>query len=230
MDISENIENSSKRISLFPLPSTVFFPSALLPLHIFEPRYRAMVSDSLENEQWIGMVLLKPGWRKDYLNKPAIEPIGCAGEIKKCVRQEDGKFNLVLRGLHRFKILKEIWEKSYRQADVQLLREKNDLPVEKADDPDYDLLLSLTREYFQLLPEESPQKTGLKLEDCQSLGKLMDQIIFLSDLSPENKQTFLEELDVLNRLRIINPFLEMKISFLRRSRFLYEKGVDVRLN
>ena len=108
MSASEYNENSQKKISLFPLPTTVFFPGVLLPLHIFEPRYREMVADSLENEQWIGMVLLKAGWRKDYLNNPDIEPIGCAGEIKKCVRQEDGKFNLVLGGLHRFKILQEI--------------------------------------------------------------------------------------------------------------------------
>ncbi len=230
MNPSENNEHSKKRVSLFPLPSTVLFPGALLPLHIFEPRYREMVSDSLENKQWIGMALLKPGWRKEYLNNPDVEPIGCAGEIKKFVRHDDGKFNLVLSGLHRFKILREIRDKSYRQADVQLLRETNDLPFKNAGNLDIDLLLARIREYTQLLPEDNPQRTGLKLENSQSLGHLMDQIIFLSDLSPENKQPFLEELDVMNRLRTIYPFLEKKISLLRRSRFLYEKGVDVRLN
>lgn len=230
MDAPDNNENSPKKISLFPLPSTVFFPGVILPLHIFEPRYREMVSDSLENKQWIGMVLLKSGWRKDYLHHPDIQPVGCAGEIKKCVRQDDGNFNLVLGGLHRFKILREIGDKSYRQAEVRLLREKNDLPVEKANDPSFELLLDRLREYTQLLPEDNPQRAGLKLENCRSLGHLLDQIIFLSDLSPENKQPFLEALDVMGRLRTIHPFLENKISFLRRSRFLFEKGVDVRLN
>ena len=230
MNTSANNENSQKRISLFPLPSTVFFPHSRLPLHIFEQRYRDMVSDSLENNQWIGMVLLKPGWNADYYNNPGIESIGCAGKIQKCVRLEDGKFNLVLLGLHRFQILREIREKSYRQADVQLLIETNDLSADQADSPDFDLLLTLIREYTQALPEDSPQRASLKIENCQSLGHLMDLIIYLSDLSPENKQPFLEELDVLKRQRIIRPFLENKIAFLRRSRFLFEKGVDVRMN
>jgi len=91
-------------------------------------------------------------------------------------------------------------------------------------------LLDRLQEYTQLLPEDNPQRAGLKLENCRSLGHLLDQIIFLSDLSPENKQPFLEALDVMGRLRTIHPFLENKISFLRRSRFLFEKGVDVRLN
>jgi Lon protease-like protein len=230
MNPTDDNEGSFKRISLFPLPSTVLFPYANLPLHIFEPRYREMVSDSLANKQWIGMVLLKPGWRKDYLGRPEIEPIGCAGEIQQCHRLEDGKFNLILHGLHRFKIQQEIGDKAYRQADVQLLKEKNDLPIGELAKPRFELLRSRIQEYIQLLPEENPQKAALEIDNCLSLGHLMDQIIFLSEMSHENKQPFLEELDVMNRLKIILPFLERKISFLRRSKFLFEKGVDVSLN
>jgi len=230
MSSKENIESSLKRISLFPLPSTVFFPHTNLPLHIFEPRYREMVSDSLTNKQWIGMVLLKPGWRKDYLNKPEIEPIGCAGEIKECHRLEDGKFNLILYGLHRFKIQKEIGNKAYRQADVQLLKENKDLPIEELIKPHFELLRNRIQEYIQLLPEDSPLNTGMEMYNCLTLGHLMDQIVFLSESSHENKQPFLEELDVMNRLKIIHPFLDRKISFLRRSRFLFDKGIDVNLN
>jgi Lon protease-like protein len=230
MSPTENIEDSLKRISLFPLPSTVLFPYANLPLHIFEPRYRDMVSDSLSNKQWIGLVLLKPGWRKDYLDRPKIEPIGCAGEIQECHRLEDGKFNLILHGLHRFKIHQEIGDKAYRQADVQLLKEKNDLPIEELNKPRFELLRARIQEYAQLLPGDNPQKAGMKIENCLSIGHLMDQIIFLSEMLHENKQPFLEELDVMKRLKIIHPFLDRKISFLRRSKFLFDKGIDVTLN
>jgi Lon protease-like protein len=230
MNPPDNIDGSLKRISLFPLPSTVFFPNANLPLHIFEPRYREMVSDSLNDKQWIGMVLLKPGWRKDYLNKPEIESIGCAGEIQDCHRLEDGKFNLVLQGLHRFKIIQEVGDKAYRQADVQLLEEKNDVPIEELAKPRFEILRTRIQEYLQLLPEDHPQKAGMEMDNCLSLGHLMDQIIFLSEMSHENKQPFLEELNVMNRLKIIHPFLDRKISFLRRSKFLFEKGIDVSLN
>ena len=230
MSPTENFGDSLKRVSLFPLPSTVLFPYSNLPLHIFEPRYREMVSDSLTNKQWIGMVLLKPGWRKDYLNRPEIEPIGCAGEIQECHRLGDGKYNLILHGLHRFKIQQEAGDKVYRQADVQLLKEKNDLPIEELNKPRFEILRTRIQEYSQLLPEDNPQKAGMKTDNCLSIGHLMDQIIFLSDMSHENKQPFLEELDVMNRLKIILPFLERKISFLRRSKFLFEKGIDVSLN
>ena len=68
-------------VPIFPLPNVVLFPSALLPLHIFEPRYRAMVVDALEGERLIGMVMLQPGWEADYDRAPRVYRVGCAGFI-----------------------------------------------------------------------------------------------------------------------------------------------------
>ena len=86
-------------IPIFPLPNVVLFPSALLPLHIFEPRYRAMVADALEGERLIGMVMLRPGWEPHYDETPDVYPIGCAGFITHADRLPDGRYNIMLRGL-----------------------------------------------------------------------------------------------------------------------------------
>lgn len=106
-------------IPIFPLPNVVLFPEVDLPLHIFEPRYREMVSDAMESDKLIGMVLLKPDWRKDYEGTPAIYPVGCVGHIDKFDVVEDGRSNLVLRGQRRFEVVEELSGTSYRRARVR---------------------------------------------------------------------------------------------------------------
>src|SRR5215210_9304776 len=114
-------------IPIFPLPNVVLFPSALLPLHIFEPRYRAMVTDALENERLIGMVMLRPGWEPNYEDAPAVYPVGCAGFITHADRLPDGRYNILLRGLEKFKIESERFAREgaqrYRVARVQSIEE-----------------------------------------------------------------------------------------------------------
>ena len=135
MEPAENSETGNKVISLFPLPSTVLFPRTLLPLHIFEPRYREMVQASLENKRWIGMVLLQPGWEDSYFENPPVETTGGAGEIHQWDLLEDGKYNIVLRGTSRFRIVRTIEGKSFRQAEIQLLTDFIDKPLSSKEDP-----------------------------------------------------------------------------------------------
>src|SRR5713226_10007344 len=94
-------------LPIFPLPNVVLFPTVFLPLHIFEPRYREMVADALADDRLIGMVLLKPGWQHDYEGRPPVYPIGCSGVMTHVDRTTDGRYNIVLRGLERFRILEE---------------------------------------------------------------------------------------------------------------------------
>ena len=97
----------SDLLPLFPLPNVVLFPNVFLPLHIFEPRYREMVADALASDRMIGMVLLRPGWERDYEGRPPVYPIGCSGVITHVERLADGRYNIVLRGLERFRIVEE---------------------------------------------------------------------------------------------------------------------------
>ena len=80
----------------------VLFPNVFLPLHIFEPRYRQMIADALAGDRIIGMVLLRPGYEDDYEGPPPIYATGCSGLITHVERIEDGRYNLMLRGLEKF--------------------------------------------------------------------------------------------------------------------------------
>src|SRR6266566_657655 len=114
----------SELLPLFPLPNVVLFPNVFLPLHIFEPRYREMVADALNGDRLIGMVLLKPGWQHDYEGTPAVYPIGCSGLVTHAERLGDGRYNIVLRGIERFRIVEEDRRCSYRRATVQPVPER----------------------------------------------------------------------------------------------------------
>src|SRR5262245_32009347 len=122
----------SDLLPLFPLPNVVLFPNVFLPLHIFEPRYREMTADALATDRLIGMALLRPGWERDYEGRPPIYPIGCNGVITHSDRLPDGRYNIVLRGLERFRILEEDAGRSYRRAIVEPLREPSLAPEDRA--------------------------------------------------------------------------------------------------
>lgn len=107
-----------RRIPLFPLPGVVLLPGTLLPLHIFEPRYRALVADALAGDRTIGMALLKPGWELRGENPP-IYPVGGAGTIADSEELPDGRFNIVLEGTFRFRIVAEAAAERYRSASVE---------------------------------------------------------------------------------------------------------------
>ena len=113
-------------IPLFPLQDVVLFPDMSRPLHVFEPRYRAMVADAVRGDGLIGMVLLRPGHEAEYEGNPPIFPIGCAGEIAEAEELDDGRWLIVLRGVVRFRVLGEDWSRPYRVADVEAIAERLD--------------------------------------------------------------------------------------------------------
>src|SRR5687767_7158030 len=94
-------------VPLFPLPSVVLFPRAVLPLHIFEDRYRAMTADALAGDKVVAMALLKAGWEKSYYGRPAIEPVVCVGKILSHEKLPDGKYNFLLQGVQRARVIRE---------------------------------------------------------------------------------------------------------------------------
>ena len=106
-------------IPVFPLPNAVLFPNVFLPLHIFEQRYRAMVADALRGDRIIGMTLLQPGYEADYEGRPPVYPIGCAGLITHSEALPDGRFNIVLRGIEKFRITAEDASRPYRLAQIE---------------------------------------------------------------------------------------------------------------
>ena len=108
-----NDENLAE-LPVFPLPSTVLFPGTVLPLHIFEERYRAMVIDAIENDTGIAIAQLKPG--REFTDRPAVHEVAGAGRIIHADELPDGRFNILVHGLHRVKLCDELErDKLYRR-------------------------------------------------------------------------------------------------------------------
>ena len=139
-------------IPIFPLQDIMLFPDASRPLHIFEPRYREMVADALEGDRIIGMVMLHAGYEDDYAGNPPIYDIGCAGVITNVQRLEDGRYNIVLSGLVKFRITSEDQSRSYRVAEIEPL-------PEPLDDADRDALRGHRPLLMQLLASVAPSQT-----------------------------------------------------------------------
>ena len=94
-------------IPLFPLQDVVLFPNITRPLHIFEPRYRMMVADALKGDRLIEMVLLRPGYEAEYEGRTPVYSIGCAGVITDVEELPGGRYNIILRGLVKFRLTSE---------------------------------------------------------------------------------------------------------------------------
>ena len=206
-------------IPVFPLPTTVFYPGTPLPLHIFEPRYRQMTSDALEGGRRIGMVLLKPNWEENYFGKPQLYSVGCVGNIEKEIKHHDGKYNFTLMGLRRFRIVSEKEGKLYRQAEIELLEEKNEQDIiEGHQNECREKLIENFREFIGFIPQGNPQKKEPSWELGNKLSEFVDRFAYQLDLSLEQKQNLLEEQDVLKRAKFLHSFLKMKIELVHLSK------------
>jgi Lon protease-like protein len=95
-------------VPIFPLPDVTLFPHTLLPLHVFEARYRLLVIDALERNRRLAIVRLRPGYEATYAGKPAVCPVAGLGEIVSCERLANGRYNILLRGDGRLRIEQEL--------------------------------------------------------------------------------------------------------------------------
>ena len=106
-------------LPLFPLPNVVFFPQVLLPLHVFEPRYRQMVKDVAEGDELVGMILYRSCGEQPPGGRPDIYSFGCAGRMIRRVDLPDGRFNILLQGVREFEVREQYHDRSYRRASVE---------------------------------------------------------------------------------------------------------------
>jgi len=185
---------------LFPLPNLVLFPNAVQALHVFEPRYRQMTADALIDDRLIAVVLLKPGWEDLYQGKPAIHKVACLGRVIADQQLPDGRYNILLRGLQRIRLSRDLNnDKLYRVAQAELLE----------DNPPDDIATasSLRKELEEtLLPRFKAHSSALtQINDLfhgeMVLGALCDVLTFALPFPPEMKQGLLEQLDVVRRAR-----------------------------
>jgi Lon protease-like protein len=184
------------RIPLFPLPNVVFFPRMYLPLHVFEPRYREMVSDAVASGQCIGMVLLKEGWEQDYYGNPPIYQVGCVGRLVSMQKLSDGRSNILLQGLHRFEIREQFYEKSYREARVALKPAAGKVTL----DPSVRSDLVRALEAYLKAREDGHQWQGLFCLEADD-EILVNSLSASLEFTPLEKQFLMEADNLLQRAR-----------------------------
>jgi len=179
----------------------VLFPRVPLPLHIFEPRYRKMVADALAGPRVIGMVLLRPGWEDDYEGRPPVYAQGCAGSIEEHETLPDGRSNIVLRGLARFRIDEEHSGEPYRMAAVTPLADPagGEAEVEAA-----------RREVMAAIGRAADGPHVLVIKPEVPADLFVNALSQSLDLSPVERQSLLECDGVLERYRRLLSILDFR--------------------
>ena len=192
-------------IPLFPLPNVVLFPNVFLPLHIFEPRYRAMVAHALQEDRIIGMTLLRPGYEANYEGCPAIYPIGCAGVITHSQSLGDGRYDIVLRGMQKFRIRSEDHSRPYRIGHVEGISEM--VP------PDEAVPLRHQRQRLEAVLAAAIERVRAEPKFPPSVPDedLVNALAQYLDLDVLEHQALLECDGVLARCRALINLLEMKL-------------------
>lgn len=192
-------------IPVFPLPNVVLLPRIALPLHIFEPRYRQMVRDTVEKPpQLIGMALLRGNWQEQYEGNPEIFSVGCAGEVSRVVPLPDGRFNILVQGVREYRIKEEIFDKSYRQAVVEWRTPaKEPLPSAQRQE-----LGRLVERYLQNNEAVRKFLADTTIED----EVFVNFFAFHLDLLPIEKQSLLEALTTPERAARLHDILDFKLT------------------
>lgn len=197
------LSDFSGEVSLFPLPNLVLFPHVVQPLHIFEARYRQMVADSLASDRLLSMALLCHNAEKHPGTLPRIHPVICVGRIFREERLPDGRFNLLLHGVSRARIIQELPSsgKLYRRASVELLEEVPAASKEVEESLRGSLLQQIDS-WFGGQPEARSQIRKLFKSELP-LGSLCDILAFALPLDAELKQELLELVDIEERGQLL---------------------------
>ena len=201
-------EELPKTIPIFPLSNFIMFPGTTVPLNIFEPRYLQMVNDSMKEHRIIGMIQPK---KSGMLKKPDLYEIGCIGKITSFNETEDGRILIILNGVCRFKVSKEIQSnKLYRECNVQYNNYSNDIS-EKSNEvnfSDLNIIMENMRKFFK----KQGYIVNLKDLEKKNLSQTLNDLSMASPFSLEEKQILLESLDINVRKekmeQILNNYIQ----------------------
>lgn len=197
MTAQERVERAASALKVFPLPSAVLFPHTVIPLHIFEPRYRALVKDALAGDRIMALAQLEPGWEGNYGGRPPLQPMMCAGLIIWDEQVEEGRYNILLQGVCRVRMSGELaGDKLYREVSAQALP---DLPYQGPEEE------QLRQAVFELAGRVPPSfAENLLPVAARALGGTLADVV-ASAIIPEaeRRQELLAELDVKRRLEAV---------------------------
>ncbi len=180
------------RLSIFPLAGTILLPGLQLPLHLFEPRYRALAKDALARDRRIAMI--QP--QRPVEGAPLFE-IGCVGRIGEFEALDDGRFNLILHGEQRFRVLRELdVTTAFRQVEAELI-----------EDDEHEVLSSIERASFEREAKRFADAQGYSV-DWESVERLDDMSLIngvsqIAPFDPAAKQGLLEADDLASRCELL---------------------------
>ena len=199
-------------IPVFPLPRAVLFPGSVLPLHLFEPRYRDMMEHCTgDGPRAMVIALLEPGFEDDYQGRPPIHQIACAGRILEHRRHPDGRFDLLLQGTHRVRV-SELPEEglSFRRAQATVLSDR--IPHLDAVERQVPSLMATASTVVSRIRVRFPEFT-LGIDADTAPSQLADRIADRLVSEPESRQRLLEALDVKVRLALVlDELLELLVN------------------
>jgi len=188
-------------VPVFPLPNLVLFPRTVLPLHVFELRYRAMVRDALQGERVIGMALLKPGWEHDYHGSPEFHAVGCLARVQAVEWLPNDCYDIKVAGVVRIRFDRIEREYPYRAARVSLLPQE---PL-----PEDDPLVELEREALAEAFRSFARDLGspVTVRDEIPLEPLVNHVCMSLAIDPADKQALLEIDSILDRSRQVREWM-----------------------
>lgn len=192
-------------LPIFPLPNAALFPGAALPLHVFEPRYRELVRDALEGSRALAVPRLKPGFEGSYEGRPPVFEICGAGIVVDYVAHADGRYDILIRGLTRVRIVREHPVlQSYRVVNAVALSDETPDPALAS--AFHERLRSLWPNLAQRLPPELRDLAALS-DGARTVSALSDRLAGLLIDDHLLTQRLLDELDPAERLRLITDEL-----------------------
>ena len=203
-DVTKLPEDFNGQVRLFPLPNLVVFPHAMQPLHIFEPRYVEMLQDSVTTDRLIAMATLTPlGGPKWPTEQPPIAPTVCIGRILSHSEVESRKYNLLLVGIRRARMVAEIESgKPYRLGQVEMIDDSDELT---AYDSSQSLKAKLLDAFGSVMPVGQSVQQNLQqlMSDQMGLGAITDIVGYTLPFSVEEKLELLQESSVKTRAEFL---------------------------
>jgi uncharacterized protein len=192
------------RLPIFPLPEVVFFPETVLPLHVFEPRYRQMVADCLAGDRWLAIVMLRPGWEKDYEGRPPVHAMAGLGEIIQAEALPDGRYNILLDGRARVRILSEEppGGRAYRIVRAERIREPEARPLDHGFTERLQELRMAHARLLVALGQSHADVVGRLTVAGAAPGAVIDRIVSAVVPDAAVRQRVLETVDVDERLEL----------------------------
>lgn len=197
-----------KQIAVMPLPNAILFPRVLLPLYIFEPRYKQMLADCLNGERMFAVALLRKGWEKEGRN-PTPHPIAGVGVIRTCVGRPDGSANVILEGVARVHVTEYTKLRPYRVARIEPLRSSDETETTQRA-PLLKMVTQLARARARL-GVELPKSVLSALRSVKNADYLSDLVSYTLLDDYYEKQSMLEILDTNERLEKLVALLQKKI-------------------